>query len=87
MVQLKEKEIVITIRTEEPAQKLAELQGGLLYVLNDFFGHLDNVVDVESGAAYNDLIVLLRAMLPDAGQMEGMGAMEVREVRELGGSA
>ncbi len=72
MVALKEKEIVITIPTEEPHRKLAELQSGLIYVINDFFGHLENEVDVDSGAAYNDLIVLLKAMMPSEAQLERM---------------
>lgn len=72
MVQLKENEIVITIPAAEPSQKLTELQSGLIYVLNDYFRHLDNEVDVESGAAYNDVITLLKAMMPSVEQLEGM---------------
>jgi hypothetical protein len=45
------------------AHKLADLQSGLLFVLNDFFSHLDNTVDVKSGAAYNDVIWLLRGLV------------------------
>jgi tetrahydromethanopterin S-methyltransferase subunit G len=69
MVALKEKEIVITIPAEEPSRKLAELQSGLIYVIHDFFGHLGNEVDVDSGAAYGDVIGLLRAMMLDEGQL------------------
>jgi hypothetical protein len=71
MVALKEKEIVITIPTKEPNHKLAELHSSLIYVVHDFFGHLGNEVDVESGAAYGDLIELLRAMMLDEGQLGG----------------
>ncbi len=73
MVHLKENEIVITIPTTEPSQKLVELQSGLIYVLNDYFSHLNNEVDVESGAAYNDLITLLKATMPSAAQLERIG--------------
>ncbi len=69
MVSLQEKHLVITIPTEEPSQKLTELQSGLIYVLNDFFGHLGNDVDFESGAAYNDLLALLKATMPSPAQV------------------
>ncbi len=61
-----------TLPAEDPAHKLADLQSGLLFVLNDFFSHLDNVVDVESGAAYNDVIWLLKAMMPTGEAMAGI---------------
>ncbi len=69
MVSLQEKHLIITIPTEEPSQKLTELQSGLIYVLNDFFGHLGNEVDIEGGAAYNDLIILLKATMPSPAQV------------------
>jgi hypothetical protein len=56
----------------KPSRKLAELQSGLLYLLNDYFSHLNNEVDVESGAAYNDVIFLLRALLPSEAQLAGI---------------
>jgi hypothetical protein len=74
MVALHENSIIITIPTEEPSAKLAELQSGLIYVLNDFFGHLGNEVDTESGAAYNDLIRLLQATMPTPEQLAGIAA-------------
>ncbi len=77
MVSLQEKHLVITIPTEEPSQKLTELQRGLIYVLNDFFGHLGNDVDFESGAAYNDLLVLLKATMPSPAQMALIAEREV----------
>jgi hypothetical protein len=72
MVETTQNTLIITLPTDEPARKLADLRGSLLFVLNDFFSHLDNTVDVDSGAAYNDLILLLRAMLPAGEAMEGM---------------
>lgn len=69
MVALHENSIIITIPSEEPSTMLAELQSGLIYVLNDFFGHLGNEVDTESGAAYNDLIRLLQATMPTPEQL------------------
>lgn len=69
MVTLRENAILITLPAQEPAQKLAELQAGLIYVLNDYFSHLGNEVDVEAGAAYNDLIRILQATMPSAEQL------------------
>lgn len=69
MVEITQNTIIITLAAEAPAHKLAELQSGLIYVLNDYFSHLDNEVDVESGAAYNDLITLLKATMPTAEQL------------------
>jgi hypothetical protein len=69
MVTLQENSITITIPTHAPSQKLGELQGSLIYVINDFFGHLGNEVDVEGGAAYNDLLTLLRATMPTPAQL------------------
>ena len=68
MVEITQNTIVITLAAEAPAHKLADLRSGLLFVLDDFFSHLDNTVDVDSGAAYNDLIWLLREMMPTAEQ-------------------
>ena len=48
MVEITQNTIIITLAAEAPAHKLAELQSGLIYVLNDYFSHLDNEVDVES---------------------------------------
>jgi hypothetical protein len=68
MVEITQNALVITLPAEDPARKLADLQSGLLFVLDDFFSHLDNTVDVESGAAYNDVIWLLRGLLPPSQQ-------------------
>lgn len=68
--------LAITIPAEEPSQKFTEsqdrrshLQSGLIYLLNNFFGHLGNDVDVESRAAYNDLLILQRATTSSTAQM------------------
>lgn len=86
MVTIEEKHIILRIPTEEPVAKLAELQSGLIYVLNDFFGHLGNEVDIESGAAYNDLIRLLKATMPTTEQLERIAATETApKANESGG--
>ena len=76
MVSLKENAIVLTIPTNAPSQKLGDLQSGLIYVLNDFFGHLGNEVDIDSGAAYNDLLALLQATMPTPEQLAAITASE-----------
>jgi hypothetical protein len=70
MVHLKENEIVITPKADEPAQKLTELQDGLIYILKDYFAHIGNEVDSDCSAAYNDLSGLLKATMPSATQLQ-----------------
>lgn len=86
MVTLKESAIVLTIPTNAPSQKLGDLQSGLIYVLNDFFGHLGNEVDIDSGAAYNDLLTLLQATMPTPEQLAKIAATETApRANESGG--
>lgn len=79
MVHLQENSILITLQADEPAQRLADLQTGLIYVLNDFFSHLGNEVDVEAGAAYNDLIRILQATMPSPEQLAQIGAAQGKD--------
>ena len=69
MLQLREKEIVITITADYPAEKLADIQSGLLFMLTSFFRQLGSDVDQESSAAYEDVLFLLRSTMPTAEQL------------------
>jgi hypothetical protein len=86
MVALHRNNFFIIIPTDAPSQKLGELQASLIYVINDFFSHLGNEVDVDSGAAYNDLLTLLQATMPTPEQLALIAATETApRANESGG--
>jgi hypothetical protein len=63
MVAITPDSLVITLKTDHPEQTLKLLQSAIITVVDDFFSHLGNEVDVESGAAYHDLLGFLREIV------------------------
>lgn len=64
MVELKEKELIIRIKTDYPEEDLKEFQGAIIYALegmDDEFLHHNNIYPI---------FTLLRALLPDEDQLK-----------------